>query len=50
MLSVGNVFPEQGGAATTCNFFREELEGREAAAARAPPAAGEKHKHELDRL
>lgn len=50
MLSVGNVFPEQGGAATTCNFFREELEGREAAAARAPPAAGEKQKHKLDRL
>ena len=41
---------EQGAAAATCNFFREELEGREAAAARAPPAAGEKQKHELDRL
>ncbi|KAM3242031.1 hypothetical protein ACQJBY_054628 [Aegilops geniculata] len=41
---------EQGAAAATCNFFREELKGREAAAARAPPAAGEKQKHELDRL
>nr|XP_020177265.1 vegetative cell wall protein gp1-like [Aegilops tauschii subsp. strangulata] len=41
---------EQGTATSTCNFFREELEGREATAARAPPDAGEKQKHELDWL